>query len=207
VDAQSKAGSLAALEEDSAAADTQKQQLLDLLDLVALLPLVVQADSVAVDSEADSMEAAAVEALEVVLMVAVEVASVVEEVVSDIKATAVSSPEPVAGTVGIVAVSLLQMPRLDLEEDVEGMAVVGMVVVEATAVQVLQIATAQVLRIATDQVQFQLQHQGQVVGMTHVVVVAHMMTETADIVAAVIEATVIVVEILEPAAAAAIWSR
>ena len=59
----------------------------------------------------------------------------------------------------------------------------------------------------SEELNLQIAMAHRLVGMIHVVVVAHLKTETADIVAAVIAVMVTVAATLEPAAAAATWSR
>jgi len=188
---QSRAGSLAVSEVDSAVVDIRRQLPLAQWDPVGLMDLLGDR----VDSEeAVSVAASRGQEAEVDSEVAVasrteEAMAVVEEVLAT-REVVDSHPEEV--TVVEIAVGMEDptdtvhppMPQLVQVVEVEaGMAE------EALVVPVLQIATV-------------LPCQRQVVGMTRVVAVAHMMTDPADTVA--VEATMTVMGLVE---VAAIWSR
>jgi hypothetical protein len=188
---QSRVGNLVALEVDSEAVDTQRQ-----LPLAQWDPAVRSMDLLGdlVDSEAVSVVVSRVEEDEADSEVVVasrteEAMAVVEEVLATKE---VVDFHPEEDTVAEIAVGMEdptdtehpQMPQLVQVGEVEA-ATAG----EALVVPVLQIATV-------------LACQRQVVGMTRVVAVAHMMTDPADIVA--VEATMTVMGLV---AVAAIWSR
>jgi hypothetical protein len=187
---QSKVGNLVALEVDSEAVDTQRQ-----LPLAQWDPAVLSMDLLGdlVDSEAASVVVSRVEEdeadSEVVASRTEEAMAVVEEVLAT-KEVVASHPEE--DTVAEIAVGMEdptdteppQMPQLVQVAEVEVATAE-----EALVVPVLQIATV-------------LACQRQVVGMTRVVAVAHMMTDPADTVA--VEATMTVTGLVE---VAAIWSR
>lgn len=186
--APSKPGSLVDLEVALEAADTQRLFLLVQWVLEALVQLLVDQ----VVSEEGSAEALMVDGDEVVSGEAskiVEVTAGVEEVLDIKEAVAF---KVVAAEVGIVVGMVDQMATLPqmlqlVQEVVQVDLAVDMVV--DTVVLVLQIATLPRL----------------VVGMIHAVAHAHMMTETADTVAAYVATEIVmdhpVVEV------AAIWSR
>lgn len=170
----SGAGNLAALEVDSEAADTQKQFLLDPWDQVVLALLEAQVDqgaSEVVSEAALTVVAAAAASAEASKTEAAMV--VVEEVVS---ATEAALEEViVVGMVDLTGMArLLRMPQPDQVAEAD-IAKGGMV--------------APVPQIEMD-----------LVGMTHVAAVAHMMTGLATV-----EVMVVVMD--HPVEVAATWSR
>lgn len=187
----SKAGSLVDLEVGLEDGDTQRQQLLDLQHLASMDLQVDQAAS-EVASEADST--------------AVEVEAVSEED-SRIAEVMAGADEEALDTKGVVASNLGEVM-------VEGIGV-GMEALTATThLRMLQlvreVAVAAFLEAEEDMVAPDLliatALQRQLVGMTRVVAVAHMMTGMADIEEAVTEVMIAMVH-EEVVVAAATWSR
>jgi hypothetical protein len=183
-----RAGNLADLEVVLEVVDTQRLSLLAQWVLEALAALLVARAVSEVVSEEGSMvdvdEVASEEVFKIVeVMAEVEEVLVIKEVGGS-KAGEVMEEEIAVGMVGRMAMALLQMPQL-----VQEVVAVDSAVDPAEEGMVLGLQI--VLR------------QG--VGMTRVVAVAHMMTETLDTVA-VVEAMGIVME--GPGVeAAATWSR
>jgi hypothetical protein len=180
----SRDGSLVDLEVDWEVVDIQKQFPLDQW----VLDLVLQADQVA--SEECSVAALTVAEAEVDSEEASKTEEVMEEAEGEVLATKAATVEVIAE---VKMVTLHPLLTLQLDQVVGevvasvpgGMGAVG-------AILVLQNATV-------------LACQRQVVGMTRVVAVAHMMTDPEDIVAAT-EGTVIAMDHLEVEVAAT-WSR
>lgn len=183
-----RAGNLADLEVVLEVVDTQRLSLLAQWVLEALAALLVARAVSEVVSEEGSMvdvdEVASEEVFKIVeVMAEVEEVLVIKEVGGS-KAGEVMEEEIAVGMVGRMAMALLQMPQL-----VQEVVAVDSAVDPAEEGMVLGLQI--VLR------------QG--VGMTRVVAVAHMMTETLDTVA-VVEAMGIVME-GPGVGAAATWSR
>lgn len=191
-----KVGSPVALEVDSADVDIPKLSPLAQLDLDHMDLLVDLAD-LEVVSEEDLMGDVAEADLEVsrieVDMVVVVV--VVEEVVLDTKGVEAFHPEVEGAMEEVIVVGMV-----DLTDTVHPLTLQLDQVVEE--VEALAEATAEEGLVAPAP-QIAMAHQHLLVGMIHVVVVAHMMTDPVDIVEAEDMETVMdqLVEVV------AIWSR
>jgi hypothetical protein len=172
---------------DSVDVDTQKQLPLDQRDLVGLDLLV---DLAVVASEVDSVVGLMAEEAEVDSEAASrnEEAMVVAEEVLATKEVVAFHPEEAMEEIAVGMEDQTDTPPQMLQPVQVAEAEVAMAE-EGLVVPVLQIATA-------------LAFQRQLVGMTRVVAVAHMMTDPADTVA--VEATTTVMELVEVAAT---WSR
>lgn len=187
----SKAGSLVDLEVDLEDADTQKRQLLDLQHLASM---DLQADQAVseVASEVD-LTAAEVEAVsEEDSRIGEATAGVDEEVLATREVVAFNLGEVMVEGIGVGMEVLMATTHLQMLQLVREVAVAAFLEAEEDMVDPdLQIATAL---------------QRQLVGMSRVVAVAHMMTGTADIVEAVAEVMIAMVH-EEAVVAAATWSR
>jgi hypothetical protein len=191
-------GSLVGSEVDSAAAATRRSLLLVLQDQVDTGDqgaVVASEVALGADLMAGVAEVASGEASKIVADME---AAVVAEVVL---ATKMAAAPEAATEVEIALIAMAEVTVRHLQThllalaDVEEAALVGMVVVVALADRALRIETAQ----------HQMEGQTEV-GMTHEVVVAHMMI---DLVVAIVATAIVdtaIVEILAEAAAAT-WSR